>query len=66
METKNISTRLKEWINTLSEEQMKKIIFETVEYCIDSECVNFYESNKAPYWDGNGERLDGVKETNEN
>ena len=52
--------RLKSWINTLSEDQKDKILLELVDYAIDSEYVNFYETTKAPYYDGDGERLDGL------
>ncbi len=58
----NRTERLKKWIETLSTEQMKKILLETVDYCIDSEYVGFYDSTTAPYWDNTGERLDGIKD----
>jgi hypothetical protein len=57
----NRTKRLKEWIKTLSEEQKDKILLDLVGYAIDSEYVNFYETTEAPYYDGDGERLDGIE-----
>ncbi len=57
--------RLQKWIETLSTKQMKKILLETVDFCIDAEMVAFYESSKTPYWDNTGERLDGLEDEEE-
>lgn len=53
--------RLKLWVDTLTPEQTKALLVECVDNLIDFEYVNFYETSKAPYWDGNGERLDGLE-----
>lgn len=53
--------RLKEWVDTLTQDQLKKIVLETVDYCIDSEEVSFYDSTKIPYWSNSGENLDGTE-----
>lgn len=53
--------RLKEWVDTLTHDQLKKIVLETVDYCIDSEEVSFYNSTKVPYWSNSGENLDGTE-----
>lgn len=57
--------RLKVWVNTLNEEQLKNIIVNTVDYCIDAEEVSFYDTTKVPYWSDSGERLDGSSDDNE-
>ena len=53
---------LKEWIDTLSTDQLRKITFQALVYMIDTESgINFYpEEGKilAPYWDASGDRLD--------
>jgi hypothetical protein len=51
--------RLKNWIRTLDSEKQIHLLAECIEELIDAETVNFYEDTKVPYWDGNGERLDG-------
>lgn len=51
--------RLKIWADGLSPEKAKEILVECVDNLVDFEYVNFYDTTKAPYWDGNGERLDG-------
>lgn len=51
--------RLKSWIDTLSEEQLKSILLEIVEELIDAQTVSFYDTSLVPYWDANGENLDG-------
>lgn len=55
----NRAERLKIWIDTLSEEQLHTVLLETLEELIDAEIVSFYKDTKVPYWDGNGEHLDG-------
>jgi hypothetical protein len=54
--------RLKKWVDTLSEEQLKSIVVSTVDFCIDSEEVSFYETSKVPYWSNSGKSLDGSEE----
>lgn len=54
--------RLKQWTETLTEEQAKEILTNCVDILVDFEYVSFYEFSKAPYWDGSGERLDGIEE----
>lgn len=55
--------RLKEWIDGLDPETIKKIAVECVSELILTESVNFYEDAKAPYWDASGDRLDGSEES---
>lgn len=55
----NRDERLKIWISTLSKEQLEKIALECVDWLIDSEDVNFYDTTKVPYWDCTGDSLDG-------
>lgn len=55
--------RLKDWIDGLDPDTIKKITLECVSELILTESVNFYESSKAPYWDATGERLDGSEES---
>lgn len=57
--------RLEKWVYTLSPTQLKELLVETVDYCIDSEYVNFWDISESPTWDGNGERLDGKEDENE-
>ena len=54
--------RLKVWVETLNEEQLKNIVLELTDYSIDSEYVNFFEEAKVPSYDGDGETLDGTKQ----
>ncbi len=56
--------RLNQWVETLDSETIKKILVECVDNLIDFEYVKFYEDNKSPFWDGNGERLDGKDDSN--
>jgi len=52
--------RLKEWIKTLNEEQKENVILELTDFAIDAEYVNFYDDTKVPYFDGDGENIDGT------
>jgi hypothetical protein len=52
--------RLKEWIKTLNNEQKDNVILELTEFAIDAEYVKFYDDTKVPYFDGNGENIDGT------
>jgi hypothetical protein len=58
--------RLKNWIETLDSEQIKDLLVECIDELIDAQTVNFYDDTKVPYWDGNGERLDGTEYEEEN
>jgi len=42
--------RLKNWIKTLDETQLKNIVLELTEFAIDSEEVSFYDYTLKPYW----------------
>jgi hypothetical protein len=53
--------RLKIWIETLEIDQIKDLLVECVDELIDAQIINFYTDTKVPYWDGNGERLDGTE-----
>ena len=57
--------RLKVWASSLDESKIREILVECVDELIDAEVVSFYERTEHPYWDGNGERLDGVEELEE-
>jgi hypothetical protein len=54
--------RLQNWINTLNEQQKNVIILELVDYAIDSEYVNFPNASRVPYFDSDGETLDGTEQ----
>ena len=58
-------TRLSKQITTLSDDEKDNIILELVDYAIDAEYVCFWDDTIAPYYDGDGERLDGVERTEE-
>lgn len=54
--------RLKVWVETLNEEQLKNIVLELTDFAIDAEYVNFYEGSKVPFYDGDGETLGGTEQ----
>ena len=54
--------RLKNWVDTLEPEMIKKLLVDCIDELIDAETINFYADSRAPYWDGNGERLDGIED----
>jgi len=54
--------KLRVWVEGLSRDVMTTILIETIEELIMAETVNFYPDNRSPYWDANGERLDGIEE----
>jgi hypothetical protein len=56
---KETRANLKKWLATLSTEQIKAITLDCLEELILTETVRFWDESKAPYWDSNGERLDG-------
>jgi hypothetical protein len=53
--------RLNEWIKTLNNEQKDHIILELTDFAIDAEYVNFYDNTKVPYYDGDGDNIDGTE-----
>lgn len=57
--------RLKEWIKTLNEEQKENVILELTDFAIDAEYVKFYDDTKVPYFDGDGENIDGTEREDE-
>lgn len=57
--------RLKEWIKTLNDEQKESVILELTIFAIDGEFVCFYDDTKVPYYDGNGENIDGTEREDE-
>ena len=57
--------RLKNWIDTLNPEQMKKVILELTDFAIDAEEVSFWTDTTAPYWSNSGENLDGTDRKSE-
>ena len=57
--------RLNNWANSLSENVAKSLLAILVDELIDSETIHFYDNSPAPYWDGNGEYLDGKDYDNE-
>lgn len=57
--------RLKDWIKTLNEEQKDKVILELTDFAIDAEYVKFYDDTKVPYFDGDGENIDGTETEHE-
>ena len=56
----NRQERLIKWIDTLDSEQKNRIILDLVSYAIDSEYVRFWDDSSVPYFDGDGETLDGT------
>ena len=57
--------RLKEWIKTLNNEQKENVILELTDFAIDAEYVKFYDDTKVPYFDGDGENIDGTEREDE-
>jgi len=57
--------RLKEWVKTLNNEQKDSIILELTDFAIDAEYVKFYDDTKTPYFDGDGENIDGIERQDE-
>jgi len=49
--------RLQEWVNTLSDEQIKEALITTVSELIEVETVRFWDDSDEPYWDSCGESL---------
>lgn len=56
----NRQERLIKWIDTLDNEQKNRIILDLVSYAIDSDYVRFWDDSSVPYFDGDGETLDGT------
>lgn len=53
--------RLRVWIESLDPSEIVDIAIECIDELIDAEIVVFYDGTKVPYWEGNGERLDGTE-----
>lgn len=53
--------RLKIWVSFLTDEQKGKILLEMTDLAINSEYVNFPDDSKSPYYDGDGENIDGTE-----
>lgn len=51
--------RLNNWSESLTGEELKKLLVECIDSLIDSEDIKFYDDSIAPYWTGNGEYIDG-------
>lgn len=60
--TKKESNRLRSWFESLEQSKQIEIALECIEELILTESINFYENNKAPYWDASGDRLDGSED----
>lgn len=56
----NRQERLIKWIGTIDNEQKNRIILDLVSYAIASEYVRFWDDGSVPYFDGDGETLDGT------
>ena len=63
--TKSQSVRLKEWADTLSPEQLKELVITLTEELIMAETICFYNDTKVPYWDANGDNIDGSERVHE-
>jgi len=51
------------WLKTLDRETLEKVALECIEECIEGEIIGFYHPyKKTPYWDGNGENIDGSED----
>lgn len=55
----NKQNKLKEWVNSLTIEELRKTVLDLVEHNLMTEDIRFYEDNDAPYWDTTGDRIDG-------
>ena len=51
--------QLRHWFERLEQSKQIDIALECIEELIRTESINFYEDAKVPYWDVNGDRLDG-------
>lgn len=52
---------LRLWFENLEQSKQIDIALECIEELIITETINYYEDTKVPYWDVNGERLDGLE-----
>ncbi len=57
---------LQKWIESLDREKLEEIAVEVIERLIETEEIHYGHTNEenlpsAPYWDANGERLDGIE-----
>lgn len=57
--------RLENWIESLSNELIKSTLLQCVDDLIDSGDIKFYDNSPAPYWDSDGEYVDGKEYDNE-
>lgn len=56
----NRQERLIKWIDTLDSETKNRVILDLVSYAIDSEYVRFWDDSSVPYFESDGETLDGT------
>ena len=56
--------QLRKWISSLSNDKKDEILEELIEYCIDSEYINYCSERKSPSYDATGDRVDGSEESN--
>jgi len=57
--------RLKKWADTLTVEQLKETLVTCVDELVDNESICMWEDTTVPYWDGNGENIDGTERVEE-
>lgn len=57
--------RLTEWIESLDIRTLRSIAFEVIDRMIDIEELRMWEDTKVPYWESDGERLDGSERDEE-
>jgi len=50
--------RLRNWINTLSEDQKNETLLTCIEELIEKCDINFWEDSEKPYWNNSGEYID--------
>ena len=51
--------KLKEWFESLDQSIQIKVALECIEELILTETINYYEDTDIPYWDANGNNIDG-------
>lgn len=56
----NREDRLIKWIDTLDSDTKNRVILDLVSYAIDSEYIRFWDDSSVPYFDADGETLDGT------
>ncbi len=55
--TKN--ERLIKWVESLDRESLNNITIQLVRRMIETEEIRMWDDTEVPYWDADGERLDG-------